>query len=61
MTDKQRALAIIENLPGNCSIDDVMYALYVHQKVERGLDDMKMGRVLTQNEMEAKLKNLRWG
>jgi hypothetical protein len=36
MTNKETVRAILDRLPDNCSVDDVMYQLYVVQAVARG-------------------------
>ncbi|MEK6601247.1 MAG: hypothetical protein AABZ09_05145, partial [Candidatus Binatota bacterium] len=35
-----------------CSFDDIQYHLYVREKVERSLRDLKSKRVLSQKEVE---------
>ena len=39
LATKQRVRDLLERLPANCSLDDVVYHLYVMQKVEAGLAD----------------------
>ena len=41
------AARIVRELPESASWDDVMYHLYVRQKIDNGLADMKAGRVHT--------------
>ena len=43
MTTKETVRAILDRLPDNCSIDDVMYQLYVVQAVARGDADVAAG------------------
>ncbi|MCR4286611.1 MAG: hypothetical protein NUW09_01210 [Deltaproteobacteria bacterium] len=57
-TVKHDVVKLLENLPDNCSLEDIQYHLYVLQKVERGLKDAKEGRVIKQEEVEKRLK--RW-
>jgi predicted transcriptional regulator len=41
---KESAIELIRHLPEECSWDDVMYQMYVRQKIEAGLDDLDAGR-----------------
>jgi hypothetical protein len=44
---KAKALRAVRNLPATATWDDVMYQLYVRQKIETGLSDVKSGRTHT--------------
>ena len=52
---KQEVRKLLKNLPDDCTLEDIQYHLYVLQKIERGLKDIKEGRVYTQEEVEARL------
>lgn len=41
----------IESLPDDATWDDVMYRLYVRQKIEAGLSDIAEGRTLPVEEV----------
>lgn len=41
---KSRALRLVRTLPASATWDDVMYSLYVRQKIETGLSDIAAGR-----------------
>ena len=47
---KQDAINLINNLPDSVSWDDVMYHMYVRQKIERGKKAAREGRVHTSEE-----------
>jgi predicted transcriptional regulator len=49
---------LLDELPPDVSLEDIQYHIYVRQKVERGLQDVQEGRVLTQEEVEKKMA--RW-
>jgi predicted transcriptional regulator len=55
---KDEVRRILDQLPDDTSYEEIQYALYVRQKVERGLEDMHAGRVLTQEEVERRMA--RW-
>lgn len=42
----------IDDMPEDCSIEDIQYTLYVQSKVRKGLKDLDEGRYVTQEEME---------
>jgi predicted transcriptional regulator len=42
---KKRALRMMRDLPQSSSWDDVMYRIYVRQKIEAGLADVAAGRI----------------
>jgi len=44
---KQVAIDGIRSLPDTSTWDDIMYFLYVNQKVEKGLSDIEKGAVYT--------------
>ena len=48
---KESARQVIENLPDQCTWDDLLYELYVRQKIDQGLDDVKNGRVISHEEV----------
>jgi predicted transcriptional regulator len=43
---KQKVRELLDRLPDDCSLEDVLYHLYVIQKVEAGLADAEAGRVI---------------
>ena len=49
---KESALNLIESLPADCSWDDIMYEIYVKKKVERGLQDVEDGRVVSHEDVK---------
>jgi predicted transcriptional regulator len=54
-TAKQAAESIIEHLPDQASWDDIMYELYVKQKIEEGLADIEAGRTIPHEQLKAEL------
>ncbi len=44
---KAQAAKLVRSLPESASWDDLMYEIYVRQKIDRGLADIKAGRVKT--------------
>ena len=42
---KTKAIRLVRDLPASSSWDDLMYRIYVRQKIEAGLADVEAGRV----------------
>jgi hypothetical protein len=55
---KKEAIDLIQRLPDDSSLEDIQYHLYVREKVERGLRDLKTRRILSQKEVERRMN--RW-
>jgi len=53
-TAKQIMHEIADQLPEQASLEDAMYTLYIRQKLDRAREDIKAGRVITQEGMERK-------
>ena len=53
---KQRVRDLLERLPDDCSLDDVVYHLYVIQKIEAGLADAEAGRLIPHDVVAAELR-----
>ena len=56
-TAKDEVRKLLEQLPDNSSFEDIQYHIYVREKIERGLQEVKEGRVLSQEEVEQKMSN----
>lgn len=54
---KQAAHELIDHLPEQANWDDVMYALYVRQKLERSLQAAKEGKVTSQEDARKRFLN----
>ena len=48
---KTRVRETIESLPNDATWDDVMYRLYVRQKIEAGLKDVESGDAIPVSEV----------
>ena len=48
-----------DQLPDDCSLDDVLYHLYVIQKVQAGMEDVAAGRLIPHEEVAEELRS-RW-
>jgi hypothetical protein len=55
-TAKQDVQKLLQKLPEDCSVEDVQYHLYVLDKVRRGLEDARTNGVLSQENVEDRLR-----
>ncbi len=53
---KEAVRALLERLPDDCSVEDILYHLYVLQAVERGQADAAAGRTVPHEEVEKALR-----
>lgn len=58
-TAKAKVRALLDRLPDDCEMDDVLYHLYVMDAVERGRADVEAGRTLSHEQVAAELRQ-RW-
>jgi hypothetical protein len=56
---KEEALEVVERLPSDASMDDILYALDVMRAIRQGEDDVAAGNVLTQDEVEERVRQWR--
>ena len=54
-TAKEVAKRLIDGLPDQATLNDIMYELYVRQKIEAGLEAVKEGRTIPHEEVKRKL------
>jgi predicted transcriptional regulator len=52
---KDAARQIIDHLPEQATWDDIMYELYVKQKIEEGLADIEAGNTIPHEQVMAEL------
>ena len=48
---KQRVLEVMDHLPPNATVEDLMERLYFLAKVDRGLSDADAGRVVSHEDV----------
>ena len=56
MTTKERVIRLLEGLPDDCSLEDVLYHLYVIQAIDRGLADADAGRTIPHEQVAEELR-----
>lgn len=56
MEAKEAVRALLDRLPDDCSMDDVLYHLYVLRAIERGQADVAAGRTVPHEQVEEELR-----
>jgi len=54
--DKQDAIKVIEQLPDDVPMDEIVYRLYVVNKVRRGMQDVEAGRGISSEELAREIE-----
>lgn len=44
---KEQTIELIKSCPDDCTLEDIQYHLYVREKVERGIQAINEGRVVS--------------
>lgn len=56
MQAKQTVRELLDRLPDDCTLEDVLYHVYVVQEIERGMADVEAGRTIPHEEVAAELR-----
>ena len=54
---KQEALNVISKMPDTAEIDDIMYRLYVIDKVRKGREDVQKGEVVSIEDLKKEIRS----
>ncbi len=57
-TEKENIIEMIKGFPNDISMEDIIEAIYVRQKIEKGLKDSEEGKLFTHEEAKERLA--RW-
>jgi predicted transcriptional regulator len=56
MLTKETAKQVIDSLPNDATMDDIIHALYINVKFARGEEEIREGRGVTHEEAKRKLE-----
>ena len=56
METKQKVRALLDRLPDDCRLEDVLYHLYVIQEIEQGRADAEAGRTIPHEQVAEELR-----
>jgi hypothetical protein len=54
---KQEAIKVISRMPESAEIDDIMYRLYVIDKVRKGREAVREGRTVAMDELKREVES----
>ena len=53
---KESVLELIKNLPEDVDFEDILYAIYVREKIEKGLAQADEGLTISHEEVKVRLE-----
>ncbi|HEY8909643.1 MAG TPA: hypothetical protein VIM51_05110 [Desulfosporosinus sp.] len=56
-TIKQEALNAISRLPDSVNLDDIMYRLFVLDKIKKGQEAVENGETITTNDLKTEIES----
>ncbi|MGQ0619997.1 MAG: hypothetical protein ACT4QA_08790 [Panacagrimonas sp.] len=56
---KAELIEIAQNLPEDCTYEDMQYQLYVRTRIQRGIDEVDAGKVIPHEEVKRRFA-ARW-
>jgi hypothetical protein len=56
--EKQEILKLVEELPETIEVEDLLYRLYLREKLEAAEEDVREGRLLSEDQVAA--ETARW-
>lgn len=56
MKAKETVRDLLDRLPDDCSLEDILYHLYVVRAIESGSADTEAGRTISHEEVEERLR-----
>lgn len=57
MTVKELAKSVIDKLPDEANMDDIIHALYVRIKFERGIQEIEDGKGVSYEEAKKRMRS----
>ena len=54
-TAKDDVRQMLDQIPEDAGYEDIQYHIYVRQKIAKGLEDVKQGRVISQEQVERRM------
>lgn len=55
MSTKEEVIKLIKDLPKNVTLEHIMRELYVRTKIDKGIQDLNAGKVVSHDEVKEKL------
>ena len=55
---KEQVMEVVNNMPDNATIEDIIYNIYFQVKLAKSEEDIKNGRVMSLEESKVRLEEL---
>ncbi|MDC3412407.1 hypothetical protein NC797_00075 [Aquibacillus sp. 3ASR75-11] len=55
MSTKEEVLKLISDLPESVTIEDIMRELYIRSKIDKGIQELNSGKVVSHEQVKEKL------
>lgn len=55
MSTKQEVIKLIQDLPEDVTLEDIMVELFVRAKIESGIKQLNQGKVLSHDEVKERM------
>ena len=52
---KDEVRHLLDQLPEEASFEDIQYHIYIRQKIDSGLEDIEVGRTISEKDLEMRL------
>lgn len=53
---KDEVRKILDKIPEDATLEDIQYHIYVREKIERSLEDVREGRVIAREDVESRMR-----
>ncbi|MCM3126996.1 MULTISPECIES: hypothetical protein [unclassified Paenibacillus] len=57
MSVKDEVIKLIQDLPDNVTVEDILYKLYARARIEEGINELDAGRGISHTEVMEKIKS----
>jgi hypothetical protein len=55
MSVKDEVIKLIQELPDNVTVEDILYKLYVRAKIEEGINELDLGKGISNSDAMEKI------
>ncbi|MEA3416905.1 MAG: hypothetical protein U9R02_12245 [Thermodesulfobacteriota bacterium] len=57
LSAKEEVRGLLDQLPDDTSLEDIQYHIYVQQKIDRALNDVKTDNTLSETDFDKRMSN----
>lgn len=56
MSAKEAVLDVLKHAPADASFEELQYRIYIREKLERGLEAIEQGNLVTSDKVDAEMR-----